>query len=203
LRYSYQSTENTPVWVLIGINLIVFILTSVTQTFNTFPPTPLYNSLVLRLVSFPHYPWTLVTSIFAHEGLLHIFTNMFTLFFFGSFLLQLVGVGRFLTVYFAGGIVGNLLFLLFSYLEIFTNQYTGVIGASGAIFALGGTLAILTPKLRVYLFGIAPIPLWIAIIFGFVIILPGVAWQAHLGGLIAGLIAGLYFRQQANRYRIR
>jgi len=61
-------------------------------------------------------------------------------------------------------------------------------------------LVVLTPKLRVYLMGLIPIPLWVAVIGGFLIILPGVAWQAHFGGLLAGLVAGIIFRrQQRNR----
>ena len=194
MRYSYQSTENTPVWVIIGINILIFILGYIVPSLD--------NNLVLSLINFAQQPWTILTSIFVHADIIHILTNMLTLFFFGTFLIQLVGAGRFLTVYFIGGIVGNLFFLLFAYLGIFADAYTGVVGASGAIFALGGTLAVLTPRTRVYFFGLIPLPLWVAIVIGFLIILPGVAWQAHLGGLVTGLLAGWYFRQQARRYRI-
>src|SRR4030042_524415 len=61
----------------------------------------------------------------------------------------------------------------------------------GAIFALGGTLTVLTPRLRVYVFPIpAPIPLWAAVLGVFVIMsfVPGIAWQGHLGGLGCHLI---------------
>ncbi len=73
------------------------------------------------------------------------------------------------------------------------------VGASGAIFALGGALAMMRPKLRVFVFPIpVPLPLWIAVIGGFIILsfLPFVAWQAHLGGLVVGLIAGHIFRRK-------
>ena len=73
------------------------------------------------------------------------------------------------------------------------------VGASGAIFALGGALAVMRPKLRVVIFPIpVPLPLWIAVIGGFIILslLPFVAWQAHLGGLIIGFIAGYIFRRK-------
>jgi membrane associated rhomboid family serine protease len=121
---------------------------------------------------------------------------MLTLFFFGTYLLQLVGQGKFWLVYFIGGIAGNALFLLLA------PGYT-VVGASGAIYGLGGALAMMRPNLRVFVFPIpAPLPLWIAVIGGFLLVsfLGGIAWQAHLGGLIVGLIAGLIFRRQERRF---
>ena len=77
------------------------------------------------------------------------------------------------------------------------------VGASGAVFALGGTLAMMRPKLRVIVFPIpVPLPLWVAVIGGFVILsfLPYVAWQAHLGGLIIGSIAGYTFKRKERYY---
>ena len=195
MRYSYQSTENTPVWVLIGLNILVFIFGYVIPSLDI--------NLALSLNTFAQRPWAIVTSMFVHNGIWHIFGNMLTLFFFGNFLIRLIGAGRFLLVYFIGGIVGNLFFLLFAYLGIAVSPSDFIVGASGAVFALGGTLAVLTPKLRVYFFGLVPLPLWVAIVIGLIIILPGVAWQAHLGGAVAGALAGLYFRRQDLRYRIR
>ncbi|MBA7569563.1 HMP-PP phosphatase [subsurface metagenome] len=60
-------------------------------------------------------------------------------------------------------------------------------------------LAVMRPKLRVFVFPIpVPIPLWSAVIGGFLIIslFPHIAWQAHLGGLVSGLIAGYFFRKR-------
>jgi membrane associated rhomboid family serine protease len=158
--------------------------------------------LGLQPVSFLQQPWTIVTNLFVHDitGTIpwHLLFNMITLYFFGTFLIRLVGTRDFLIIYFLGGIVGNIFFMLFAYLHFLTSPYWTVIGASGAIFALGGTLAVLTPRLRVYVFPIpAPMPLWVAVIGGFVIIsfVGGIAWQGHLGGLVAGLIAGLILRR--------
>ena len=166
-----------------------------------FVATSVSPTLVFRLGLVPavflSQPWTIVTSMFVHSGLWHLIANMLTLYFFGSSFSRLVGDVRFLVVYFSGGILGNVLYILLG------EPLSVAIGASGAIFALGGALAVMTPKLRVIIFPIpAPLPLWIAVIGGFVILsfLPFVAWQAHLGGLVAGLIAGYFFKKKARYY---
>jgi membrane associated rhomboid family serine protease len=126
---------------------------------------------------------------------------MITLFFFGRFLASLVGTRSFYIIYFLGGIMGNVLFMLFAFIGFLTSPYSTVIGASGAVFALGGALTVLTPKLKVFVFPIPmPIPLWVAVIGGFFIMSsPNIAWQGHLGGLLTGLAAGAILR---NRIRI-
>ncbi len=60
----------------------------------------------------------------------------------------------------------------------------------------------LRPNTRVYTFPIPiPMPLWIAVLVGFVLVtfFPGVAWQAHLGGMVYGLAVGYYYRQRETR----
>ena len=188
-------SNQTPVFVLIGVNFLFFICSFFIST--------LIVKMALNLYYLPSEPWRIVTSMFAHSDFWHIFSNMIALYFFGIFLIQLVGTGKFLLTYFIGGLVGNLVFLAFAYYGIIVNEYTAVIGASGAIYALGGALVVLTPKLRVYLMGIIPMPLWVAVIGGFLIIFPGVAWQAHFGGLITGLLAGIIFRRQQQNRGIR
>ncbi|MFC2003344.1 rhomboid family intramembrane serine protease [Chloroflexota bacterium] len=165
-----------------------------------FIPTFVVGNLVFFLLGlqpgdFPERAWTMVTSLFVHGGIGHILANMITLYFFGRYLITLVGEKKFLTVYFIGGILGNILLLLLA--PIF--PFSVAIGASGAVFAVGGALAVMRPKTRVFVFPIpAPLPLWVAVIGGFVIIsfLPNIAWQAHLGGLLLGLTMGYFFRKR-------
>jgi membrane associated rhomboid family serine protease len=76
-----------------------------------------------------------------------------------------------------------------------------VVGASGAVYAVGGALAVMRPNARVMIFPFpVPIPLWLAILIGLLVIAPGVAWQAHLGGVLTGLVMGFIFRKQGRRY---
>ncbi len=186
MRYrTYQGFRLTPIWFLIILNLIIFIATAI------FPE--LIFLLGLSPATSLQQPWTIVTNLFVHAGLWHIFANMLTLYFFGSYLSRLVGDRRFLITYFGGGILGNILFILLGPL------FSIAIGASGAVFALGGALTMMRPRLTVFVFPIpAPIPLWAADIGGFVILsfIPFVAWQAHLGGLVFGLIIGYFFRKR-------
>lgn len=150
----------------------------------------------LQPASFLERPWTIVTNLFVHAGIGHIFTNMFTLYFFGSYLIRLIGERNFFIIYFTGGILGNIFYMLMG------PSFSIAVGASGAVFAVGGALTVLRPKLTVFIFPIpVPIPLWVAVIGGFLIMsfLPFIAWQAHLGGLVFGLVAG-YFFQKRGRY---
>jgi membrane associated rhomboid family serine protease len=138
-------------------------------------------------------PWTVFTSLFLHASFGHILGNMITLYFFGKNLRLLIGSKGFLIVYFLGGLLGSLMYVLLA------NPLSIAIGASGAVFAVGGALAVMRPKLRVIIFPVpVPVPLWGAVIGGFIILsfLPNVAWQAHLGGLVFGLVAGYFYRKR-------
>ncbi|MAF86205.1 MAG: rhomboid family intramembrane serine protease [Pseudomonas sp.] len=188
MRYrSYQSFQLNPIWVLIIVNFLLFIAVAIV------PELIFLLGLRPETEIFLLQPWTLVTNLFIHAGLLHIIANMMTLYFFGSYLSRLVGENKLLIVYFGGGILGNILFILLG------PPFSVAVGASGAVFALGGALAVMRPKLRVFVFPIpVPIPLWVAVIGGFFILsfLPFIAWQAHLGGLVLGLVAGYFFRKR-------
>ena len=195
MSYRSRSDNIAPVLGIIILCFLVFIATKVAEMMGH----DLIPLLGLQTASFLERPWTIVTNLFMHGSIWHILFNMITLYFFGTFLIRLVGTRDFLLIYFLGGIVGNLVFMLFAYFYFLTSPYSIVIGASGAIFALGGALALLTPRLRVFVFPIpVPMPLWAAVIGGFVILvfIGGVAWQGHLGGLVFGLLAGLVLRRR-------
>jgi membrane associated rhomboid family serine protease len=184
----YRGFGTTAVWILIGINLVLFIATSINKDLIWF--------LGLQPAGFLDRPWTLVTNIFIHANIGHILANMITLFFFGIFFCRLVGVRNFLITYFVGGILGSALFIPLA------PSYSIVIGASGAIYALAGALVVMMPNLRVLLFFIVPMPLWVVVLLFFVLwsFIPGVAWQAHLGGLVFGLAMGFFLRRRGRYY---
>ena len=155
---AYRGSNPTAVWLLIAINLLLFIATVINRD--------LILLLGLQPASFLARPWTLVTNLFVHAGIWHILANMITLYFFGSYLYRLIGMKKFLLVYFGGGILGNILYILLA-----PSPFSIAIGASGAVFTLGGALTVMRPRLRVFIFPIpVPLPLWVAVIGGFLIL---------------------------------
>jgi len=197
---TYRAVNLNVLWFLIALNVVIFIITLVR-------PEAVISRFGLITAELSHQPWTLITSMFVHHPRIwtHILFNMISLYFLGSFLIRVAGQRSFLAVFFLGGLAGNLLVILYAHLTGF--PIVGL-GASGGVLALGGALAVIIPKAPVIIFPIpVPMPLWVAIVIFFfiLIILPMliggmISWQAHLGGLLLGLIAGLFFRRRRRTY---
>mgnify|MGYP001626407075 CR=1 FL=1 len=151
-------------------------------------------------------PYRFITSLFLHADFFHLFFNCWALFLFGIEIERIIGKLRFLMVFFVSGIVGNILYMFLS------TENIPAIGASGAIFGIIGTLAILRPSLSLFIFPIlVPIPIIIfAIIYGLYEAImsfthlyesTSIASPAHFGGLIFGIIYGILLRKQRKRKR--
>jgi uncharacterized protein len=199
-------------WIIL-VNIVFFvivsILTSIYGTEKIFFYVALQANNFFRGVF-----WTILTSMFMHGSLTHLFLNMVSLFFIGSFIEKLIGRKRFFWFYMLSGLFASLLFVFLAYFfgnsvlgaRIFGGPDIYAVGASGAIFALGGLLAVLIPKLRVYVFFIIPMDMWFAMV-----VLLGGFWLAsifgglpigniaHLGGLLAGLSYAFYLRKKYKR----
>ena len=152
---SFLSCLSVTGW-LIMINIFAFLLTLI---LNMFMDVTKYLALQPDNLFNHYYVWTLLTSMFMHAGFFHLFVNMISLFFIGKFLEMLLGKKRYLWLYLLSGIFAGLFFAFFSYffgasglgLKIFSSPDTYAVGASGAIFAIAGVLALITPKNKVYL----------------------------------------------------
>jgi len=186
---TYRAVNLGILWFLIALNVVIFIITIARPEIIYF--------LGLTPVLLPQQPWTVISSMFVHGGLWHILFNMLALYFLGSFLIRAAGERNFLAVFLLGGLMGNLFFILLA------DPFTTGVGASGGIFALAGALAVIVPRVPVFIFFIPiPMPLWIAVIILLALsfLFSNVAWQAHLGGLVLGLVAGLIFRRRRRTY---
>ncbi len=176
-----------------GLGIVVYLIITCLVVFVATAVSPrLLDAIVFKSYEFPSHAWTIITSLFAHGSIVHILSNMLVLYFFGTFLVSIIGERWLLLVYFLGGIAGNLLFW-------WLVPGGEALGASGAIFALGGALLVLRPNQpTMMLFIPVTIPLWISVIVGFLLTFgsAGIAWQAHLGGLVVGAISGFFFRSQ-------
>lgn len=174
---------------LIGITLAVYLL-------QLIPGLAVTDRLLYAGVySIPgnFEPWRMLTSVFVHStGLIfHVLLNMYTLWIFGQLLEGLLGRWRFLSLYLISGLAGSVGVLWLG------DPRTGVVGASGAIFGLLGAFLVIQRRLG----GSATqllILLGINLVIGFI---PGfnIAWQAHLGGLLAGALVGFIFVETRKR----
>ncbi len=139
-------------------------------------------------------PWRFITSAFAHSPtqIMHIGFNMLALWMVGAnYLERLLGGARYAALYLVSAIGGSVVFLLLATppqgpVETWSqlgSWGTPAVGASGAVFGLFGALLVLNRKLGLSSAGMYATILINAVI-GFVV--PGIAWQAHLGGLLTG-----------------
>jgi len=136
--------------------------------------------------------WRFVTAIFLHGSVVHLLYNLFALLLFGLILEKLIGSRNFLIVFFASGIVGNI---------IGVNFYQSSLGASGAIYGVIGCITIVNPMMMVWAFGLL-VPMFVAAILWVAGDIMGVfgfggkdvGYVAHLSGVIIGIVFGLVFR---------
>lgn len=171
--------------VLIGLNIAVFIAAWADKTlldhlvlFGAWPPAPFTPTEGVAGGEW----YRLVTSMFTHQQIWHIAFNMLSLWWIGGPLEAALGRARYLALYFVSGLAGSAL----TYLLASPTQAT--LGASGAIFGLFGAMAVLMRRLRYDMRPVIAL-LVINLIFTFS---PGlhIAWQAHIGGLVAGVVTG-------------
>lgn len=136
-------------------------------------------------------PWRLLTSAFAHSPNqpMHIIFNMLALWLVGGYLERMLGWARYLAIYLVTALAGGVTWLLFQPVDPSdAGAYVPVVGASGAVFGLFAAVIVLNRHLgRDSSSMIATIG--INAVIGFVV--PNVAWQAHLGGLVAGGLIAL------------
>ncbi|MBM3696055.1 MAG: rhomboid family intramembrane serine protease [Actinobacteria bacterium] len=170
----------TPVtWALIGVNTLLFAV----QEF--FPR--------LRITArAAHWPalvdqgewWRLFTAMFLHGGVLHIIFNMYVLWLFGPVLERRFGSPSYASLYLAGGVAGGMFYQMF-------GSGAPAVGASGAIFGLFGALLAASYRQRHTRAGAAvfgQLGVLLAINLALPLFVPRIAWQAHLGGLVAGIL---------------
>lgn len=187
-------------WQLIFVNAVLFFIFGLVDRFLLVNFVLDYVALIPE--TFLKTPWTILSSMFMHGGVFHLFVNMLSLFFIGGLLEKILGKKRYFGIYLISGIFAGLLFIFSAVVLGLDPVNIGAVGASGAIFGLVGLLVLLTPNLRVYIMFI-PIPvklkyaapgllilLWLISIAGNV----PIGNTAHLGGLLAGLAYGLFLR---------
>ncbi|MFI2641564.1 rhomboid family intramembrane serine protease [Streptomyces sp. NPDC018610] len=171
--------------VLIGLNLALFLVQqsvgdAFTDRFSVLGQAIVpYSGSVEGIAQGQWY--RLITGMFLHANYFHILFNMLSLWWIGGPLEAALGRARYLALYFVSGLAGSAL----TYLLAAPNQPS--LGASGAIFGLFGATAVLMRRLRYDMRPvIALLVINLIITFGW----GSIAWQAHIGGLVAGVVVG-------------
>ena len=168
-------------WTVIGLCVLVWAGQWVTRLVT---PYDLSTILGYAPALTDTQPWRMLTSGFVHAmpSPVHLLLNMYTLYLFGRMLEPLLGAWRFAALFLLSVLGGSVGVLLLG------DPWVLVIGASGGIFGLFGAMFVF---MRHFRSSVTPIVVLIGInlVFGFLV--GGIAWQAHVGGLVTGALTGL------------
>lgn len=171
-------------WVqrLLIANVVIFFVAQ--------PGSALFNTLLYFPPLALQRPWSVVTYMFLHGGLGHLFFNMIGLFFFGPRLEERLGSKGFLWLYFLSGIGGAVF-------QTVLAPAAPMVGASGAVYGVLLGFAMYWPRERIYIWGILPIEAWLLA----TLLVVGSLWAgfnpsaasrtahfAHLGGLAVAFV---------------
>ena len=220
-----QPRYSTP-WVngfLIGLNLVIFLFEStldgrsLNALIRQFAVVPAH--LAAFLAGSPRYSLVAVvipffTSLFLHGGWMHVIGNMWFLFIFGDNVEDYLGHFKYLTFYLLTGVIAMMT-------QVATDLHSSVpaLGASGAIAGVLGAYFILYPRARVltwFFVFVLYLPAWIVLGEWFVVQfvsgtaalqmthvgreVGGVAFWAHIGGFVAGVVMVKIFPERQRRY---
>lgn len=204
--------QSTPV-----MTLIIIVINTICFLFEEVQPGYLQNAFIVHYALVPDHlrPYSLITSMFLHGGWFHLIGNMWFLWVFGSHIEDALGSARFLVFYLISGIASGMVQLLMS-----LGSPVPTIGASGAIAGVMGAFLVLYPRVRVVtlifivvFITTVELPAAIMLIYWFAIQLisglssfgsfsdqGGVAWFAHVGGFLAGILLLRVFLGSRRRY---
>ena len=201
--------------ILIGINVIVFVLDMFTQAIRDPDGAVLGHELTRHLALSTHHwylPWTWITHGFAHAsidteiGVWHIAGNMLTLFFLGRPIEQRLGRWEFLKFYLLAILAGGAGFYLVNLLSGW--PLSSVLGASGAVSAVVALFIFYYPRQTLLIWGVLPVPAWL---LGVIMLLmnlkyalvpdSGISWEAHLAGAAFG-VAYFWFGWNFSRLKM-
>lgn len=160
---------------LIVINVVLFLVQMVWKK--------LFAYLAMTPAAADVQPWRIITTAFLHAGFFHLLFNMMMLYLLGSSVEKVFGWWRYLSIYLLSALGGSMAVVAWVLVEPATLNVV-TIGASGAVYGMFGALFMVQRRSGMSTKSILVL-LGINLIYGF--ITPGISWQAHIGGFIAGL----------------
>ncbi|MCK9219678.1 MAG: rhomboid family intramembrane serine protease [Bacteroidales bacterium] len=216
--FKQGSTLSTLILVNVGVWVFFQILKVFLFLFNG-PDNPFMGTWVIHHFAVPASipvlitkPWTLVTYMFLHIEFWHILFNMLWLYWFGKMFLEFLTSRQLLSVYFWGGIVGGLVYVLsFNIFPVFNAAVNAsyALGASASVMAIVTAISFYSPTYSIQLLFLGRVRiLYLAIILfvsDFFMIPSGNAGGhiAHIGGALFGIIYILSVKKvkQKNEFR--
>ncbi|MGH3500934.1 MAG: rhomboid family intramembrane serine protease [Nocardioidaceae bacterium] len=184
-------------YTLIAINVVFFALAHISDQFWS-------TMILLPDASFPQQIagidgvyqgsyWQLITSTFLHYQIFHIGLNMIGLWLFGRFAEMQLGRWRFVSLYLVCGFIGSVVTYWFGPLS------SGTLGASGSIFGLFGAVLVVLLKRHG---DVTQLLILLALNLVITFTVPDISWQAHIGGLVSGLVLGYAFAYSPRRLQV-
>jgi membrane associated rhomboid family serine protease len=199
----YKIHKKDALWQIIVINSIVFILMKLVQFIdgitNKHLLEELYSFCLLpaSITGLLSHPWTLITYMFFHDGLLHVVLNMLWLHWIGQLFSTYLGNKRVWRVYLGGGLIGAFLFVLaynfFPYL-IPSASIAIAEGSSAGVLAIAVATATLLPNYEIELLLVGWVRLKIIVMFVVLFDLISIPYNntgghlAHIGGALFGFV---------------
>ena len=206
LRKINLGEDNNALIALISINAIGFVILGLIRVIYLIMETPgaVFSAEILpwfvlpaKLATLARAPWTILSYMFVHAGIIATFTNMLWLWAFGSILQDMSGNKKLIPIYLYGGLIGGVIFVASNYaipqLRPFINSYS-LSGANASIMAVAVATTTLAPDYRFFKMLNGGIPIWVLTILYIVIDFAGVGnggasfHLAHLAGGFAGFM---------------
>ncbi len=186
---------------LIIINVAIFVVTAL---INAFAPS-FYQGFLVHWIAVPgdpisllFKPWTIISYMFVHGGLGHIFWNMLFLYWFGRIVGDMIGDKHILPIYIIGGLAGAVAYIV-SYYFLIGTVGTYMVGASAAIMALVIIAGRINPEKELHLILIGPVRIKYIILAFILMDLIFIGKNSNTGGHIAhigGMVMGwIYYNQ--------
>ena len=203
IKREFAKSENALVKIIL-INTAVFLILLLTKIILTLSQSSGIYLLILDQLQLPasttaflHKPWTLITYFFTHEDIFHILFNMLFLYWFGRLVDEYLGAKRVIALYFLGGIVGGIIYMvIYNLLPFFQPnvQTAQMLGASAAAFSVAVGASTLLPNYTFNLIFLGPIRIKFIALFYIILSLaqtvgPNAGGNlAHLGGALVGYL---------------
>ena len=204
-KSAFQRPNNAHIQLII-INVVIFLAIGVISVVGDWTNLTAFSEMIYRQFTIPptfaEYitrPWTLFTYMFAHSrwDIFHILFNMLVFYWFGRLFVEYLGSAKLTALYILGGLAGGLLYLLmFNTVPYYIERsgFTGMVGASAAVYAIVVATAALLPNYTFFLLFFGPVRIKYIAAFYVVISFLGTTQSnaggniAHLGGALIGFI---------------